>query len=566
LFCTLILSATTSLQAASGGLQFDGSNDYVTLGQAPGLGLGQFTIETWFKRTGAGTTTSTGSGGVTAVPLVTKGRGEADGSNLDMNWFLGINSASNALTADFEEGAAGTAPGLNHPVTGVTPVALNTWYHAAVTYDGAKWQLFLNGVLETELVVGQPPRSDSVQHAALASALTSTGVAAGYFAGILDEVRVWNYARSAAEIQTTMLQQIPTAPGLVGRWALDEATGLTAADSSGSGINGTLTSGPLWVPGYVFVPAPTVQLVSPASQFFSTSRNVTFTVSAQDQTGLTSATLQVGKAPVNLVLSGPSESVDTYISAATPADNYGAATALNVDGEPHAHGLLKFPNLFGLNRVPAGARISSATLKVNCSNYGVMMKAYRLTQDWDENTVNWTLRTATESWGDSGADGATSHAATEVNADCTAIGWRTIDLTAFVQEWSDGQPNYGIVLVDTGTDGVDFTTSESATPPELTVVVQADMQPVATETLSGTSATVTFNTTLEDAQTYQWNCLVANQGGESAWAPVSYTLTVDGNYPDFPALITPASNATEVAVAPELSATVSDPNGDALEV
>ena len=134
--------------AGSGGLQFDGVNDYVTFGQAPGLGTATFTLECWFKRTGTGASLSTGSGGVTAIPLVTKGRGEADGSNVDMNWFLGIRSSDNVLTADFEEGATGSTPGLNHPVAGVTPIVNNQWYHAAVTYNGTKWQLFLDGAFE----------------------------------------------------------------------------------------------------------------------------------------------------------------------------------------------------------------------------------------------------------------------------------------------------------------------------------------------------------------------------------------------------------------------------------
>lgn len=39
--------------------------------------------------------------------------------------------------------------------------------------------------------------------------------------------------------------------GLVGHWALDETTGLTAADSSGHAHHGALTnmSAPVWVPG-----------------------------------------------------------------------------------------------------------------------------------------------------------------------------------------------------------------------------------------------------------------------------------------------------------------------------
>src|SRR6266508_3344906 len=138
-------------------LQLNGSSQYVTFGAAPGLGAAQFTLETWFKRTGAGVGTSTGTGGIaSAVPLITKGRAQAESSNVDMNYFLGIDAASGGeLVADFEEGAAGASPGLNHPVTGVTVLQNNVWYHAAATYDGTAWRLYLNGALEAQLTVGQ---------------------------------------------------------------------------------------------------------------------------------------------------------------------------------------------------------------------------------------------------------------------------------------------------------------------------------------------------------------------------------------------------------------------------
>src|SRR2546428_2356758 len=62
-----------------------------TFGAAPGLGVSAFTLETWFMRTGTGTSTTTGTGGIAdAIPLLTKGRAESEGSNVDMNYFLGI--------------------------------------------------------------------------------------------------------------------------------------------------------------------------------------------------------------------------------------------------------------------------------------------------------------------------------------------------------------------------------------------------------------------------------------------------------------------------------------------
>ena len=194
-----------------------------------------------------------------AIPLVTKGRAEGENSNVDMNYFLGIRASDGVLVADFEEGAAGAIPGLNHPITGTTPIAIAPavptdadWHHAAVTYDGTTLRLYLDGNLEKSLVVGQPARADSIQHAGLGTAFTSTGVAAGFFAGALDEARVWNYARSASEITSGKTRGIPAAPGLLGRWGFNESCG-RVHDSSGNNRHGTMSGvGWTWVGGAPF--------------------------------------------------------------------------------------------------------------------------------------------------------------------------------------------------------------------------------------------------------------------------------------------------------------------------
>ena len=238
------------------------ANDYVALGPAPQLGAATFTVETWFKRDGTGVTTSTGTGGLAAaVPLVTKGRAEADGDNRDMNYFLGL--AGNVLAADFEEGvSAGGTPGLNHPLLGLTPIPMNTWTHAAVTYDGTVLALYVNGAFDASVSVGRPPRSDSIEHAALGSALTSTGAPTGWFAGTLDEARIWNYARAQAQIANGKDREIPSASGLLGRWSFNTCCTPTfvVPDSSGNNQNGTAV-GTSWL------------LVSPGAPFTTTAVN-----------------------------------------------------------------------------------------------------------------------------------------------------------------------------------------------------------------------------------------------------------------------------------------------------
>jgi hypothetical protein len=252
-------SATAGSQNAGGtvrsffwtdnyGLQFNGTNSHVTMGPAPGLGSATFTIETWFKRTGAGQTANSGTGGVDGVPLVCKGVGEGDGGTVDANYFFGIRAGDNVLAADFED----MASGLNHPVAGVTAIQNNLWYHAAATYDGTTWRLYLNGQLEAELAVNATPRYDSIQHFGLGTALNSTGAQSGRFAGLLDEVRVWNYARSQAEIRAAINSEIASpVSGLLGRWGLNEGSGMVAADSSGNDNDGTIVNA-TWAVGSPF--------------------------------------------------------------------------------------------------------------------------------------------------------------------------------------------------------------------------------------------------------------------------------------------------------------------------
>ncbi len=260
-------------------LDFDGVDDRVTMGQAPSLGLAQMTLEAWIKRTGPGQSTSSGSGGVSAIPLIAKGRGEADGDTRDCNYFFGIRSTDGVLAADFED----MATGGNHPVAGTTPVSSGVWHHVAVSYDGTTWRLYLDGQLEATLAANATPRFDSIQHFGLGTAMLSTGVAAGFFDGVIDEARVWNHARSAAQIQAGMTTPIVSASGLVGRWGLDEGTGTVATNSAGS-ANGQIIGATFVTPGSPFGLAtpPAPSLVAPASGATNVPRPASLGASVTD--------------------------------------------------------------------------------------------------------------------------------------------------------------------------------------------------------------------------------------------------------------------------------------------
>jgi hypothetical protein len=156
---------------------------------------------------------------------------------------------------------------------------------------------------------------------------------------------------------------------------------------------------------------------------------------------------------------------DAEIRENNPTTNYGNAPSLTVDQQtPHSHAVIQFPNIIGYNdgQIPPGTIIDSATLTVNCFNTGDNMNAYLLLEEWTESEVTWNDRKTGTPWSDAGANGVTSR---DLNGVPWACPWPTtgninFDMTYFMQEWSDNMDNYGIVVIETGGDGTDWTTRD----------------------------------------------------------------------------------------------------------
>jgi VWFA-related protein len=119
---------------------------------------------------------------------------------------------------------------------------LNNWYHLAGTYDGRYLRIYVNGELKGQRDVGKITLGNT---SPLYFGFMDVSGFPYYLDGVMDEVRIWSYARSEAEIQTTMYC-LPTGKevGLLGYWNFDEGTGQSIHDLTGNQNHGQLGTSP----------------------------------------------------------------------------------------------------------------------------------------------------------------------------------------------------------------------------------------------------------------------------------------------------------------------------------
>jgi chitodextrinase len=128
---------------------------------------------------------------------------------------------------------------------GTAALTTNTWKYLAATYDGVTMRLYVNGVL----VSSTAGAGGSLLTSSNQLQLGGDSIYGQYFKGLIDEVRVYNVARTAAQIVVDMNTAIGAAPALAqvsvtpGPLVANAISGSQANSTRASSTNNRISSG-----------------------------------------------------------------------------------------------------------------------------------------------------------------------------------------------------------------------------------------------------------------------------------------------------------------------------------
>lgn len=247
---------TTEDQCVSGKcLKFDGSNDATTIPSSTkyDFGAGNYTISSWIR--------GTGTDDYRAIVF-----------RYSMQ-SVGFAFLTDITTGTIRTWASGSV------LNGTSNVLDNKWHYVTVTRNGATLTIYVDGKAENS-------RSDvASENVTLSSSAVTIGYNAAASAypwkGSIDDVKIYPYARSAAQIKTDYNSRGAAAKsgsgaslgskpqdwlsnGLVGYWKMDENSG-NATDSSGNGYTLTNTNTATFAAGQF---GNATSLAAASSQYF----------------------------------------------------------------------------------------------------------------------------------------------------------------------------------------------------------------------------------------------------------------------------------------------------------
>lgn len=234
LFFSIILLCANFMfsQGSKGALNFDGTNDYVEIANNAvfnnyaGAG-GVITVEAWVKVLAINTDAS----GQTRQPVISKGNSGA------WQWALYIGDNLSVGSSFWQ--CSGSSH--NEVTTAANSIAIGEWNHLAIVYDRISGfnRVYINGIQSAERTVFSGTACTGTRPVRIASREGG----GQYLNAEIDEVKVWDSARTEAQIRTNMCKKlIGSETNLSAYWRFDDGSGITLDDLTTNNLDGTLTS------------------------------------------------------------------------------------------------------------------------------------------------------------------------------------------------------------------------------------------------------------------------------------------------------------------------------------
>lgn len=221
-------SVVDALDGPGNALSFDGDNDHVIIDDADQLDItGAITLEAWVNLT---TPPSADDEGIVSKYLA---------AGNEQSYSLEINTSGNAQLAI-------SANGSNRAeVVGSMIVPTGEWTHIVGAFEpSGRMAIYVNGILDNEITSSIPTTIYSGSADVWIGA-TEVINADNALEASIDEVRIWNVARTTVEIQDNMFKElVGDESGLVAYYVFDEldaTTTTTLPDLAGTN-DGTLTN------------------------------------------------------------------------------------------------------------------------------------------------------------------------------------------------------------------------------------------------------------------------------------------------------------------------------------
>jgi hypothetical protein len=212
-----------------GALDFDGTDDFVIVAGNPRLNpRTAITFEAWILARSL-SSSRIGIAGLWNLDGTPAGQAQ-------QSYVLEVNNSKLRFRIGFDGVESSFA------VADPNNVVLNTWVHVAGTYDGSALRLYRNGTLANTVLGLNGQLAENTLPLLIGRLFSSS--AFRFFDGLIDEVRLWDVALSAAQLQASMAGSlVGDEEHLLAWWSFDEESGDTAFDGTVSGNDGVLGDG-----------------------------------------------------------------------------------------------------------------------------------------------------------------------------------------------------------------------------------------------------------------------------------------------------------------------------------